>query len=65
MKPRRENGAGLVSPTISDVSKVSSLMGVLRLVGRRIQNENAGETQITSLRDPVWSRQKNKAAGGI
>jgi hypothetical protein len=52
MKPRRENGAVLVSPMTSDVSSGSALIVLLLLkLGRRIQRIPAWKTQITWLRE--------------
>ena len=51
MKPRRENGAGVVNPITSDVSVDSALISLsLRLIEGRIQRAIVSETQITSLR---------------
>src|SRR5215831_3179321 len=51
MKPRRENGAGMVNPITSDVSVVSALISLSpRLIEGRNQRKIVSETQITSLR---------------
>src|SRR6516165_4410663 len=66
MKPRRENGAGLVNPTISDVRAGSALIflllkGILRAHSRGI----AHIRQITGLRGrrEIWSGQGIKKQG--
>jgi hypothetical protein len=51
MKPRRENGAGMVNPITSDVSVVSALISLSpRLIEGRNQRNIVSETQITRLR---------------
>jgi hypothetical protein len=75
MKPRRENGAVLVSPMTSDVNSGSVLIGLLLLkLGRRIQRIPVWKTQITWLREAVHGsvaktadahRTKNKAVDAV
>jgi hypothetical protein len=51
MKPRRQNGAGMVNPITSDVSVVSALVSHSpRLIEGRNQRKIVSETKITSLR---------------
>src|SRR4051812_2778528 len=50
MKPRRENGATLVSPMTSEVGRGSALMAVLLFWGAHSACK-PGRTQITCLRE--------------
>jgi hypothetical protein len=50
MKPRRENGAGMVNPITSDVSVVSALISLSpRLIEGRNQRKIVSETKITGV----------------
>lgn len=75
MKPRRENGATLVNPMISDVCRDSALtMDFLRLIGKvRIQLAMRAERKSPACEDrgqacvAAWqtARKKNKAVGAV